>query len=91
MVKYNCSTKTVVFFGFANIMQIISMNIGGYATQFESSLLCIEVRANCATLKERERLPSTQILRKLSYRTFFFEDCQKTRKENLKNKTGTFN
>lgn len=53
-------------------MQIISVNIGGYATQFESSLLCIEVRANCATLKERERLPSTQILRKLSYRTFFF-------------------
>lgn len=44
-------------------------------------------KSNCATLKERERLPSTQTLRKLSYRTFFFfEDCQKTRKENLKKK-----
>lgn len=29
-------------------------------------------KSNCATLKEHERLPSTQILRKLSYRTFFF-------------------
>lgn len=43
-------------------------------------------KSNCATLKERERLPSTQILRKLSYRTFFLKTAKKPERKIKKKK-----
>lgn len=72
-------------------MQIISMNIGGYATQFESWLLCIEVRVIVQRWKNASDFLQPKYCGSFPIVLFFFEDCQKTRKENKKKKTGKFN
>lgn len=65
-----------------------------YEYRWVCNTVCVLVvmhrgKSNCATLKERERLPSTQILRKLSYRTFFFLKTAKNLKKKQENLTKT--
>lgn len=71
-------------------MQIISMNIGGYATQFESWLLCIEVRVIVQRWKNASDFLQTKYCGNFPIVLFFLKTAKKPERK-IKKKTGKFN